>query len=84
MISSRSEAEKIVSAFTFKVNQYCAVSINDCFLLLGEKKTHALLSDPIRKLGPSSTTVYPWNVVDYLMMDEETLDLLTQSRKKVK
>ena len=35
--------------------------------LLGEERFERLLNDPIRRLGPEEKTVYPWNVVDYLM-----------------
>lgn len=29
-----------------------------------------LLDDKIRRLGPTQGTIYPWNVVDYLILDD--------------
>ena len=65
-ILSRPDAQVAVDAVTFKINQYSAVSFTDCKMLLGDERFAMLLSDPVRRLGPTDSTVYPWNLVDYL------------------
>ena len=66
VIVPRSEAQAIVDAVTFMVEQFKAVDFSDCIRLLGPERFLLLRSDPIRRLGPKSETVYPWNLVDYL------------------
>jgi len=65
----RKDAQKIVDEVTIKVNQFKAVSLEDCLRLLETQKFLLLRQDPIRRAGPSKETVYPWNVVDYLQKD---------------
>lgn len=66
VIVPRSEAQAIVDAVTFSVDQFKAVDFFDCLRLLGPERFLMLRSDPIRRLGPRTETVYPWNLVDYL------------------
>ena len=53
---------------TTKIGQYSAVSIEVAATLLGEELFEQLSKDKVRSLGPTSATIYPWNVVDYLSM----------------
>lgn len=64
---TREEATAIVAKHEFRIDQYRAVSHASCVELLGETFA-VLLRDPIRKLGPTKDTVYPWNVIDYLVL----------------
>lgn len=66
VIVPRPVAQQCVDAVTFKVEQYSAVSFDDCLRLLGTIRFLAMRSDPIRRLGPVAETVYPWNLVDYM------------------
>ena len=66
---TRDEAIAIVDQITFRVEQYRAVSWLGAQLLLGDA-VHELANDPIRCKGPTVGTVYPWNVVDYIELDE--------------
>lgn len=63
---ARIEAEAIVEPHTFMHNQFRAVSFDSCRLLLGAR-FDLLLADPLRAKGPIAGTIYPWNVVDYLI-----------------
>ena len=66
VIVTRPVAQQMVDAVTISVAQYKAVGFCDCLQLLGPERFLTLRSDPIRRLGPKSETVYPWNVIDYL------------------
>jgi hypothetical protein len=66
VIVPRLVAQETVDAVTFKVEQYSAVSFEDCLRLLGSVRFLAMRADPIRRLGPVAETVYPWNLVDYM------------------
>lgn len=63
----RAEAQKIVDTYVFKVEQYRAVSHMDALKLLGENRFGRLMDDAIRGVGPTKDTIYPWNVVDYML-----------------
>lgn len=62
----REAAQKLVDTVTIKINQYSAVSAEDCYKLLDLYTFNRLCNDPIRRLGPVPNTFYPWNVVDAL------------------
>ncbi len=70
LLVSRADAQKMVDSVVVKVFQFSAVRHEDCVALLGSKRFSMLLDDPIRCLGPSAGTVYPWNVVDYLSTED--------------
>ena len=63
----RAEAEAKVRPFVVKINQYEGVKWEDCQDLLSVEGFSKLIDDPIRGLGPIKGTIYPWNVIDYLM-----------------
>jgi hypothetical protein len=66
---NRQEAELLVAPHIFNVEQYQSVSRNDVLEMLGEELYgNKLLRDPIRNLGPTRETIYPWNVIDYLQI----------------
>jgi len=65
----RNEAELAVSEVEIKVNQFRAVTDQSARDLLGEKYEW-MTGDPIRRLGPTDDTFYPWNVVDYMCTDK--------------
>ena len=56
----------MVAPYIFRVSQYAAISHGDALALLGEDRLSRLTRDPIRKLGPTPETIYPWNVQAYL------------------
>ena len=66
---TRPQAVAIVDAVTIHVQQFAAVPMASVRSLLGERTT-LLQDDPIRRCGPTSDTVYPWNIVDYLTVDD--------------
>lgn len=76
---SRAEADAIVGAYVFRVDQYAAVSVDAAMFLLGQERGERLLADRIRCLGPAPGTVYPWNVADYLQHPD--LNLPANRRK---
>lgn len=69
LLLSRSEAETVVREHVIEVAQYRAVPIAVCAELLGDR-VELLLADPIRSVGPSPDAVYPWNLVDYLCVED--------------
>lgn len=69
----RKEALDIVKPFIVKHNQYTVVSRMDTKSLIGSDKYDILLKDKIRNLGPSSDSIYYWNVVDYVQSSVEHL-----------
>ena len=64
---SRPEAQELVRPHVRMINQY--QSIPRCLVIgfIGYDEYMRLEKDPIRRLGPTEDTVYPWNVVDYLV-----------------
>jgi hypothetical protein len=81
---TREEAQKIVDVVTFKVEQPSpyppckAVAIDDARQLIGEKHFAKLEKDRIRFQGSRPGTLYPWNVVDYLVpaMNEDARQII--------
>lgn len=67
---TRPEAEALVAPHVHYIQQYQAVSVEVAETLLGEERCARMLKDKIRGLGPSSCTVYPWNVADYLQFPD--------------
>lgn len=63
---TRIEAETIVAPHVFQMFPGQAVTHLEAKSLLGDERFARLLADPIRRWGPTKTTVYPWNVVDYV------------------
>jgi len=66
----REEAEALVAPYIISVQQYQAVSHADAKLLLGDTWFDKIMADPIRRLGPTSDTIYPWNVADALQLQD--------------
>ena len=64
---NREEAQVKVDAVTYLIDQYKAVSTEDVLILIGAERLEQMQHDPIRKLGPTAETFYPWNVVDYIV-----------------
>ena len=69
--NKREEATTKVRPFVVKINQYEGVKHGDCQDLLSVDGFIQLIDDPIRGLGPIKGTIYPWNVIDYLMEELE-------------
>jgi len=67
---TREKAESLVAPHIFRVKQYQAVSHADAKMLLGGEWFDKLLRDRIRCLGPTSDTIYPWNVADALQLQD--------------
>lgn len=66
---TRQEAEALVSQYVhITTSGFLYVEHDDAKAILGERWFASLTHDPIRHLGPKTATVYPWNVVDYLVM----------------
>lgn len=65
-VLNREQAAVIVEGHTFMHNQYKAVSFYSCRQILGDR-LDLLLADPIRGKGPTVDTIYPWNVIDYMV-----------------
>lgn len=79
----RSEAMAIVEPRTFQMFPGKAVTHMEARSLLGEARFRRLANDPIRRLGPTPTTVYHWNVADYvqfpdLRKDKDVTEALIQ------
>lgn len=62
----RKEAEQQVAPYVTRIRQFQAVSHADALALLGEERFERMLKSPIRSLGPTPETVYPWNVADFI------------------
>lgn len=65
-VLNREQAAVIVGGHTFMHKQYKAVTFYSCKQILGDR-FDLLLADPIRRLGPTAESIYPWNVVDYMI-----------------
>lgn len=66
MISERAIAEAGVAPHIRVINGFQCVTSNDVFSLLGADRYARLISDPIRGRGPTTDSIYPWNVADYM------------------
>lgn len=60
-----------VEDVTRRFAQYAGVVHSDARALLGDEWFDKMMRDKIRNLGPTPTTVYPWNVQSYLTMKEQ-------------
>lgn len=68
----RQQAAEIVKKYTKKTEDgFSYVTDSDVVLIIGIDKFSDLTKDPIRKFGPIAGTVYPWNVIDYLVKTNE-------------
>lgn len=68
----RQQAAEIVKKYTKKTEDgFSYVTDSDVVLIIGIDKFSDLTKDPIRRLGPIAGTVYPWNVIDYLVKTNE-------------
>lgn len=56
-----------VEPCVFRVGPYKAVTHADAQRLLGDEEFAALLKSPICSQGPTTETIYPWNVIDALV-----------------
>ncbi len=65
-VLTRDQAAEIVSCHTFMHEQYKAVSFYSCHQLLGDR-FDLLLKDQVRNKGPTAESIYPWNVIDYMV-----------------
>ncbi len=61
--------EKLLPFIQF-VEQYAAVALDHACQILGIVVYHRMMTNPIRCLGPNGESVYPWNVVDYMVNPE--------------
>jgi hypothetical protein len=64
----RKTAQEIVDGLVFKIGPFKAVANEDAIKVLGQDLFDQLKSNPVKKYGPTKSTIYPWNVVDYLSM----------------
>jgi len=87
---NRNEALIIVDGHTMVYGGiYRGVGRHIAQSLMGDNKYNHLLRDAIHNTGPSPSALYPWNVVDYLVMPEpepfkdvhKTLDIVYVSRE---
>ncbi len=68
----RQQAAEIVKKHTKKTEDgFSYVTNSDVVSIIGIDKFSDLTKDPIRRLGPITGTVYPWNVIDYLVKTNE-------------
>ncbi len=65
-VLSREQAAAIVRGHTFQHGEYQAVSFYSCHQILGDR-FDLLRADPVRGKGPTPDTIYPWNVIDYMI-----------------
>jgi hypothetical protein len=63
---SRDEATVVVHQLIVTIDGYAGVPLAEAEKVLGEARYAAMMADKIRSKGPTTETVYPWNVVDYL------------------
>lgn len=63
---NRDDATAIVRMHICLVDQYQGVPVRDACRLLGSDRFNEMLDDPIKRHGPTTEHVYPWNVIDYL------------------
>ena len=66
----RKQAQAAVDSVTVVIGGFKAVSHESALTLLGAHSFALLCDDAIRRLGPKPEFVYPWNVVDYLEMNQ--------------
>ena len=67
---TRDEVLFVIEPFIETIGNYQCIPLATVEALLGKERAAALLKDPIRKLGPTKDTIYPWNVADYLQYPE--------------
>lgn len=65
-VLNRQQASVIVEGHTVMHNQFQAVSFDSCRQILGDR-FDLIRADPIRGKGPTADTIYPWNVIDYMI-----------------
>lgn len=65
-VLTREQAAVIAEGHTFMHNQFKAVSFYSCRQILDDR-FDLLIADPVRGRGPTAGTIYPWNVVDYMI-----------------
>lgn len=64
----RQQAAEIVEKHTKRTKDgFAYITNSDVVLIIGADKLSDLTKDPIRRLGPITGTVYPWNVIDYFV-----------------
>lgn len=67
---NRVDVEALVAPLIVHFGAFPAVLRSDAMKLLGESRFAAMVDDPIRGVGPTEATFYPWNVADYLQLEE--------------
>ena len=65
---TREEAQRMVDRLTEHHGQFKAVPTGAARTLLGEERFNRLCRDKIRCHGHAAGYIYPWNVVDHLVM----------------
>jgi hypothetical protein len=66
----RSQAEKSILPFVKTTKGFKGIDDEDSKKLLTSQAYAAMKKDPIRKLGPTVDSTYPWNIVDYMFYIE--------------
>jgi len=80
----RAEAEATVRPLIIQFAQYQGVQLDEIAKLLSVEQYAKLIDDPIRGIGPTRDSIYPWNVIDYLMEEpkKEEVDIMPLERNK--
>lgn len=75
---NRDKAEEYTKEVTIDINGFKAVLKSDAMKLLACERYRLLLLDPIKRIGPSKDSIYPWNVIDYLSLPQSVVDAKIQ------
>lgn len=69
---TRQQAESLIAPHIryFTLNRIPGVHVDDVRRLLGDTTFEKLKRDVIRRLGHDAESVYPWNVADYLQLND--------------
>lgn len=67
---SKEEAASLVEPLIFNVDQFKAVTHENCIKVLGDARFAMLLSDSLRNTGPINGTIYPWHLIDWLINED--------------
>lgn len=62
----RVKAQKVIEESIKIINGLKGIDDQDAKKFLTDEAFLAMKKDPIRKLGPTTETTYPWNILDYM------------------
>jgi hypothetical protein len=71
---NRDKAEEFTKQVTVDIRGFKAVAKSDAKKLLACERYRLLMLDPIKRVGPTNDSIYPWNVVDYLSLPQSVVD----------